>query len=223
MGRHPRAEQAAAQMVAVDVLRHHRVGDRLLAADAGLAARLRATPRGCSAIASARRVAEQLASGEGRQGGVSRRRSPQAISRRSTTIPSCCSFALAGGEAAFGDNCAPCHGRGAQGAFGYPESSRRFLAVGRRHARRHPADDPARHPRGRSRDAQPGAQMPAFGRSGVLNEPQIADVAEYALSLSGHADDKEADERGAKIFAATCTPCHGARRQGQPERSERQI
>src|SRR6266508_2181399 len=29
-------------------------------------------------------------------------------------------FALAGGEAAFGDNCAPCHGRGAQGAFGYP-------------------------------------------------------------------------------------------------------
>ena len=34
--------------------------------------------------------------------------------------PELLSFALAGGEAAFGDNCAPCHGRGAQGAFGYP-------------------------------------------------------------------------------------------------------
>jgi len=34
--------------------------------------------------------------------------------------PELLNFALAGGEAAFGDNCAPCHGRGAQGAFGYP-------------------------------------------------------------------------------------------------------
>ena len=33
-----RAEQAAAQMVAVDVLRLHRLGDRLLAAHAGMAA-----------------------------------------------------------------------------------------------------------------------------------------------------------------------------------------
>ena len=29
-------------------------------------------------------------------------------------------FALAGGKAAFADNCAPCHGSGAQGAKGYP-------------------------------------------------------------------------------------------------------
>ena len=27
---------------------------------------------------------------------------------------------MAGGAAAFGDNCAPCHGRGAQGFVGYP-------------------------------------------------------------------------------------------------------
>ena len=30
-------------------------------------------------------------------------------------------FAVAGGRAAFGDNCAPCHGRGPQGAAGYPK------------------------------------------------------------------------------------------------------
>ena len=34
--------------------------------------------------------------------------------------PELFNFAMAGGAAAFGDNCAPCHGRGAQGAFGYP-------------------------------------------------------------------------------------------------------
>ena len=34
------------------------------------------------------------------------------------------------------------------------------------------------------------------------------------LSLSGHADDKQAAGRGAKIFAATCTPCHGPQGKG---------
>jgi cytochrome c oxidase cbb3-type subunit 3 len=122
-------------------------------------------------------------------------------------------FALAGGEAAFGDNCAPCHGRGAQGAFGYPnlrddswlwggtlEAISRTITHGIR------ADDP---------DTQTG-QMPSFGKSGVLPEPQIVDVTEFVLSLSGRADDAEAAERGAKIFAATCAPCHGAEAKGNP-------
>jgi cytochrome c oxidase cbb3-type subunit 3 len=120
-------------------------------------------------------------------------------------------FALAGGEATFGDNCAPCHGRGAQGAFGYPnlrddswlwggtlEAIHRTITHGIR------ADDP---------DTQTG-QMPSFGKSGVLPEPQIADVTEFVLSLSGRADDAGAAERGAKIFAATCAPCHGPQGKG---------
>ena len=129
--------------------------------------------------------------------------------------PELLSFALAGGEAAFGDNCAPCHGRGAQGAFGYPnlrddswlwgdgtlDAIHKTILHGIR------SGDP---------DTQTN-QMPAFGRTGVLNEPQIADVAEFTLSLSGKANDKEADERGAKIFATTCTPCHGADGKGNPK------
>jgi cytochrome c oxidase cbb3-type subunit 3 len=59
--------------------------------------------------------------------------------------------------------------------------------------------------------------MPAFGRTGILTEPQIADVAEYALSLSGKADDQAAAQRGAKIFADNCTPCHGADGKGNPK------
>jgi cytochrome c oxidase cbb3-type subunit III len=124
-------------------------------------------------------------------------------------------FALAGGEATFGDNCAPCHGRGAQGAFGYPNlrddswlwgGTLDDIQVTILHGIR--ADDP--------KTRSPGAQMPAFGKTGVLPEPQIADVTEFVLSLSGRADDAEAAERGAKIFAATCAPCHGAEAKGNP-------
>ena len=124
-------------------------------------------------------------------------------------------FALAGGEASFGDNCAPCHGRGAQGAFGYPnlrddswlwggtlEAIQQTILHGIR------ADDP--------KTRSPGAGMPAFGRMGMLTEPQIGDVAEYVLSLSGRAGDAQAAKRGADIFAASCAPCHGADGKGNP-------
>jgi cytochrome c oxidase cbb3-type subunit 3 len=129
--------------------------------------------------------------------------------------PELLSFALAGGEAAFGDNCAPCHGRGAQGAFGYPNlrddswlwGDGTLAAIHKTILHGIRSGDP---------DTQTN-QMPAFGRTGVLNEPQIADVAEFTLSLSGKANDKEADERGAKIFATTCTPCHGADGKGNPK------
>src|SRR4029077_16088446 len=120
-----------------------------------------------------------------------------------------------GGEAAFGDNWAPSHGRGAQGAFGYPNlpeaswlSGAGPLAAIHKtilHAIR--SGDP---------DTQSN-QMPAFGRIGVLNEAQIADVAEFTLSLSGKSDDKAAYMRGAKVFATTCTPCHGADGKGNPQ------
>lgn len=116
-------------------------------------------------------------------------------------------FALAGGEAAFGDNCAPCHGRGAQGAFGYPNlrddswlwGDGTLAAIHQTILHGIRADDP---------DTRTN-QMPAFGRMGTLAEPQIQDVAEYVLSLSGRADDQAAADRGAKIFADNCTPCHG--------------
>jgi cytochrome c oxidase cbb3-type subunit III len=129
--------------------------------------------------------------------------------------PELLSFALAGGEAAFGDNCAPCHGRGAQGAVGYPnlrddswlwgDGTLPAIYKTIQHGIR--ADDP---------DTRTN-QMPAFGRTGILPEAQIDDVAEYVLSLSGKADNKAAAERGAKIFAANCTACHGADGKGNPQ------
>lgn len=128
--------------------------------------------------------------------------------------PELLSFALAGGEAAFGDNCAPCHGRGAQGAKGYPnlrddswlwggtlEAIHRTLLHGIR------ADDPATR----------SNQMPAFGRDGLLTSAQINDVAEFVLSLSGGAGDAAAAERGRAVFADNCAVCHGADGKGNQE------
>ncbi len=50
--------------------------------------------------------------------------------------------------------------------------------------------------------------MPAFGRDGMLEKPDIADVAEYVLSLSGKDHDAKAVERGATVFADNCASCH---------------
>jgi cytochrome c oxidase cbb3-type subunit 3 len=120
-------------------------------------------------------------------------------------------FALAGGAAAFGDNCAPCHGRGAQGAFGYPnlrddswlwggtlEAIHQTINHGIR------ADDP---------DTR-NSQMPAFGQLGMLKPEQVSDVAEYVMSLSGNADDTAAADRGKEIFANNCAACHGPEGKG---------
>jgi cytochrome c oxidase cbb3-type subunit 3 len=123
-------------------------------------------------------------------------------------------FALAGGEAAFGDNCAPCHGRGAQGAVGYPnlsddawlwggklEDIQKTIAVGIRSG----------HSDARFNE------MPAFGRDEILEPKQIADVAQYVLSLSGGETDAAAAGRGKAIFAEQCTACHGEEGKGNTE------
>ena len=115
-------------------------------------------------------------------------------------------FALSGGAAAFGDNCAPCHGRGAQGFVGYPnlrddawlwggslDAIHKTILYGIR------AEHPETH----------NSQMPAFGQLGMLNPEQVSDVAEHVLSLSGNATDKDAAGRGEEIFVTNCTACHG--------------
>jgi cytochrome c oxidase cbb3-type subunit 3 len=120
--------------------------------------------------------------------------------------PELLNFALAGGEAAFGDNCAPCHGRGAQGAFGYPNlRDDSWLWGGSLDAIHQTLEHGIRADNPKTRTSQ----MPAFGRMGLLNATQVNEVAEFVLSLSGRTDDQAAAERGAKIFADNCAPCHG--------------
>ena len=100
--------------------------------------------------------------------------------RRSRPIPKLLELALAQGKAAFGDNCAPCHGSGGQGQNGYPNlTAGRWLWGGTleqidttiTHGIR--ADDPDTHT----------SAMPAFGKDGILKPEQIRQVANYVRTL----------------------------------------
>jgi cytochrome c oxidase, cbb3-type, subunit III len=123
-------------------------------------------------------------------------------------------FAMAGGAAAFADNCAPCHGRGAQGAVGYPNlNDDEWLWGGSIEDIHHTISYGIRsgHENGREN------QMPRFGIDGLLDKKQISDVAEYVLSLSGRAKDEAAVARGREIFAEQCASCHGEDGKGNVE------
>ena len=116
-------------------------------------------------------------------------------------------------RAAFGDNCAQCHGRGAAGASGYPNLDDDWLWGG--YARRHPADHRASASAPTIPKTRDPAQMPAFG-DGSRAEAQIDDVADYVLSLSGRPTTRTRPARGAKIFAENCARLPRRGRQGQP-------
>jgi len=123
-------------------------------------------------------------------------------------------FAMAGGEAAFGDNCAPCHGRGAQGFTGYPNLNDDSWIWGGK------LDDIQQTIRYGIRADHPDTRisaMPRFGLDEILPDDQINDAAEYVRSLSGLAHDDAAAERGAEIYAQQCAFCHGENGEGMQE------
>jgi cytochrome c oxidase cbb3-type subunit 3 len=115
-------------------------------------------------------------------------------------------FAVAGGSATFQANCAPCHGRGAQGFAGYPnlndddwlwggslDEIHKTISVGIRSGL----------------DEAHLSQMPRYGLDKLLDDAQIGDAAEHVLSLSGKSTDADAAGRGRKTFAEQCATCHG--------------
>ncbi|MCG8562491.1 MAG: cytochrome-c oxidase, cbb3-type subunit III [Hyphomicrobiales bacterium] len=130
------------------------------------------------------------------------------------TRPDLLNFALAGGKAAFGDNCAPCHGRGAQGFKGYPNLNDDDWIWGGEIAEIHQT---IRYGIRSDHDETRVNDMPKFGIDGILEAAQINDVSEFVLSLSGKAGDAEAAERGRAIFAEQCIACHGEEGKGNTE------
>jgi cytochrome c oxidase cbb3-type subunit 3 len=128
---------------------------------------------------------------------------PSAIAADPDLAP----FALAGGRAAFADNCAPCHGQGGAGRpGGYPvladddwiwggsvEAIHQTILYGIRSGH----------------DDTRVSDMPRFGADGILTREQITDVAAHVLGLSGGVVDAAAAARGAPLFAENCAVCHG--------------
>ncbi len=129
--------------------------------------------------------------------------------------PALLAFAQAQGKAAFGNNCAPCHGVGATGAKGYPnlndddwlwggtlEEIVESISYGIR------SGNPKAH----------DSAMPAFGKGGLLKPNEIVAVANYVRSLSGLSVRPGVDlAAGKKIFADNCAACHGADGTGNQE------
>jgi cytochrome c oxidase cbb3-type subunit III len=123
-------------------------------------------------------------------------------------------FALAGGRAAFATNCAPCHGRGAEGRPGYPNLNDDDWLWGGK------LDDIVTTISAGVRSTSPStrqSQMPRFGLDKLLEPAQINDAGEFVLSLSNHSTDAEAAKRGKQIFADNCVACHGDAGKGKQD------
>ena len=115
-------------------------------------------------------------------------------------------FAVAGGAAAFKDNCATCHGTGGAGSAGYPNlNDDDWLWGGDVDTIHETIRVGIRSPHEETRLSE----MPAFGD--MLSDEEIADVADHVLALSGRAEDSEA---GAQVFADNCASCHGENGRG---------
>jgi cytochrome c oxidase cbb3-type subunit III len=128
--------------------------------------------------------------------------------------PDLARFADGAGRASFAENCAPCHGRGAQGATGYPNLRDDDWLWGGK------PDDILQTIRFgiRSEHKQTRAsQMPRFGLDKLLDDNQVSDVAEHVLSLSNAAADQVAATRGATIYKEQCVTCHGDDGKGKVE------
>lgn len=138
----------------------------------------------------------------------------QATTDEIAANPDLLQFAVAGGRAAFGDNCAPCHGRGAQGAAGYPNLNDDDWIWGGKLADIHLTI--RNGVRGTPEDTRVSA-MPRFGLDQMLTKAQVADTAEYVLALSGAGHDAGAAERGKTLFAENCASCHAEDGKGNQE------
>ena len=128
--------------------------------------------------------------------------------------PDLMEFVMRGGAAQFSNNCAPCHGRGAQGFKGFPNlndddwlwgGSIDMLEKTIRYGIR--SDHAETH----------AMAMPRFGIDQMLDGNQISDAADFVLSLSAPGGAAAAIERGRTVFAEQCSGCHGEAGKGSVE------
>jgi len=129
--------------------------------------------------------------------------------------PGLLAFARAQGRAAFGDNCAPCHGSGAAGSKGFPNlNDDDWLWGGTLAEIQQTIEFGARSGHSRARMSQ----MPAFGKDGLLKPAEIVTVANFVRALAGLPTRPGSDfEAGKKLFADNCALCHGPDGKGNKE------
>ena len=127
--------------------------------------------------------------------------------------PQLLEFALAAGGAAFGDNCATCHGTGAEGTVGYPNlNDDDWLWGGTLDDIHHTILFGIRsgHDEGREND------MPAFLSDEILTPEEVAGVTNYVLALSGAGDIAAVTDDDVTVYVDNCSACHGEDGAGDP-------
>ncbi|TDR52481.1 cytochrome c oxidase cbb3-type subunit 3 [Halomonas ventosae] len=92
------------------------------------------------------------------------------------------------------NNCAVCHGSGAQGGYGFPNLTDDAWLYGGE-----PENIVHTIANGRN------GLMPSWQQLGSEN---IENVTQHVLSLSGNAEDEQRAEQGAPVFASVCAACH---------------
>lgn len=122
------------------------------------------------------------------------------------------------GHQLFGDNCAVCHGPDGRGQANFPDLTDDDWLWGGDIAT---IADTMRvginteHPESRF------AQMPSFGRDGILERDQVRMVSAYVYSLSNPdystPDTVERIEAGREAFLSNCAACHGEDARGMQE------
>jgi cytochrome c oxidase cbb3-type subunit III len=129
--------------------------------------------------------------------------------------PALLALARARGKAAFGDNCAPCHGTGGTGAKGYPNlNDDEWIWGGKLDQIEQTILYGARSGNAKAHESQ----MLAFGKDGILKPAEIVTVANYVRSLSGLPTSAGYDAAaGKQVFAANCVSCHGDNGKGNQE------
>ena len=124
--------------------------------------------------------------------------------------PELLKFSAVAGRAAFLNNCAGCHGSGAQGGPGFANlNDDNWLWGGKLDDVQQTILYGVRNGSDKARGGGALSGMPE--RASVLKPDQINDVAEYVLSLSKKPADAAAAARGKALFVGDggCTACHG--------------
>lgn len=124
--------------------------------------------------------------------------------------------ALAAGRAAFGDNCAPCHGVGGAGAPGYPNLNDDDWIWGGTLADIHLSIEHGIRAAGNDKTRM--GIMAAFGRDGVLKPDEVRQVSNHVRALAQLPTEKSYDpSKGSAIFKEHCSSCHGEAGKGSTE------
>ena len=121
--------------------------------------------------------------------------------------------AVQGGAAAFRVHCVQCHGAGGAGVKKlYPSlTDDDWLWGGDLSTIEYTIAHGIRNP---DHDATRTSLMPAFGRDGILDAGQIADVVSHVRVISRQERPSASSARGATLFEANCAVCHGPNGEG---------